>query len=271
MLEIIGYIGSILTGALLGIIGGGGSILIFPILVFLFGISPVIASGYSLLVVGITAAFGAYQYYIQKLVNYKVFLVFGLPSILSVYLTRKYIVPIIPDSIHLTQSLAFSKDQLVMIVFALFMIIASWVMIRKQADGIVSRDANKTISPFKYYAIILTEGLLVGMVTGFIGAGGGFLIIPALVLFAGLTMRVAVGTSLFIIAAKSLIGFIPEIDTVSQNQVLVLGVIICTALGMFVGVKVARFIPERILKPVFGYVTVILGIFMLLQSVIFNA
>lgn len=265
MLETIGYISAILTGGVLGIIGAGGSILILPILVFLFGIPPVLASGYSLLIVGLTALLGGYTYYKQKLVDYKIFFIFGIPSIIAVHITRKYILPGIPDSFLIGGDIVILKDQFLMILFALFMLLASWAMIRKGRSGLHEKRGVQEGGSW-YYSVVLAEGLLVGMVTGLIGAGGGFLIIPTLIFFGGLSMKVAVGTSLFIIAAKSLIGFIPDVHTVFEYQDLLLGVLVCMSAGMFIGTKLSGRIPEHVLKRVFGYVTIVLAIVILVQS-----
>jgi uncharacterized membrane protein YfcA len=208
MMEILGYLAAVLIGISLGMIGGGGSILTVPALVYLMGTAPVDATAYSLFIVGATALVGAFQKYRDGLVNMKAALVFGIPSIIAVFLTRALIMPAIPDVIGSFAGYVVSKDLFIMMVFAILMVIASITMIRGSKNGAA---ADTSINHQLNLPLIFLEGALVGMLTGFVGAGGGFLIIPALVLLAKLPMKTAIGTSLLIIAAKSLIGFTGDI------------------------------------------------------------
>jgi uncharacterized membrane protein YfcA len=207
-MEILGYLAAILIGISLGMIGGGGSILTVPALVYLMGTTPVDATAYSLFIVGATALVGAFQKYRDGLIHIKAAIFFGIPSIIAVFLTRAFVMPAIPEVIGTFAGFTISKDLFIMMVFALLMVIASITMIRGSKNGTAS-DVN-VIHSFNLPLIFL-EGALVGMLTGFVGAGGGFLIIPALVMLAKLPMKTAIGTSLLIIAAKSLIGFTGDI------------------------------------------------------------
>lgn len=211
-MAVLGYAASVLMGLSLGLIGGGGSILTVPILVYLFGVDPVLATAYSLFVVGLTSLVGSYSHFRAGNVQLRTAIVFGIPSIIAVYAVRKFIVPIIPDPVFHIRSMELSKGTLLMVLFALLMLMASISMIRptKQKAGESKATPN--------YLIIFLEGLLVGGLTGLVGAGGGFLIIPALVLLAGLPMKQAVGTSLLIIALKSLIGFTGDLG---QDNLLI--------------------------------------------------
>ena len=200
MMEILGYIAAFIMGVTLGSIGGGGSILTVPILVYLMGVTPVTATGYSLLIVGSAAAFGAFRYYRQGLIDMKAAITFAIPSIVAVYLTRAFLMPAIPDQIT-SVPFVVSKDIAIMVLFAILMVAAAIMMLRN----------SKNLTPLKddyhhHSILIVVEGAVVGVVTGILGAGGGFLIIPALVLLMGMDMKRAVGASLFIIALKSLIG-----------------------------------------------------------------
>ncbi len=205
-MEIAGYLSSIIIGVSLGLIGGGGSILTVPVLVYLFSVDAVLATAYSLFIVGLTSAVGSVSYFKKGLVNVKTALIFGIPSIIAVFMTRAYIVPAIPSEVFTIGDTVVTKSLLMMLLFAVIMIAASYSMIRKSKNGKV-----EPAGPQKFnYPLILLEGAVVGVITGLVGAGGGFLIIPALVVLSKLPMKEAVGTSLVIIAAKSLIGFLGE-------------------------------------------------------------
>lgn len=194
---IAGYLASLLIGVSLGLIGGGGSILTVPVLVFLFGVDPVLATAYSLFIVGATSLVGAFPKYRNNEINIKTAIIFGIPSILAVYATRAYVVPAIPNELFVIGSLVVTKAVMMMMLFAILMVFASVSMIRSKP----ATDQEEGEQVFNY-PMILLEGAIVGVFTGLVGAGGGFLIIPALVLFSKLPMKQAVGTSLLIIAAK---------------------------------------------------------------------
>lgn len=262
-MELIGYLGAVLMGLSLGLIGGGGSILSVPIFVYLFGIVPSLASGYSLFVVGLTALIGFFGYVQKKLVNFKVGITFAVPSFVGVFLVRRYLMPAIPKEVFSIGDFLVTKDILVMAVFAVIMVLASVSMIRPSKPA-----SKKEMSESLRVAIIAAEGLIVGGVTGFVGAGGGFLIIPALVILAGLPMKEAVGTSLGIIAAKSLFGFLGDLGA-GQNidwQFLVQFSALA-AVGILVGNKLNTRVPEAKLKVAFGYFVLIMGLFIMWQQV----
>lgn len=203
--HIIGYLLAILVGITMGLLGSGGSILSVPILVYVMHVSPILGTAYSLFIVGITALVGSYQKTKQKLIDYKKVFMFGFPSILSVFVTRKIILPLIPDIIFSTAFFTLKKSVLIMIVFAIVMIFASFRMIRP--SEIEEVNITKKLNFFD----IGLQGVLIGFIAGFVGAGGGFLIIPALVYLARTPMKMAVGTSLLIVASQSLIGFLADI------------------------------------------------------------
>ncbi|HMS34596.1 MAG TPA: sulfite exporter TauE/SafE family protein [Ignavibacteria bacterium] len=262
MTEIIGYALSIVIGVSLGLIGGGGSILTVPILVYVFGLGPEISTSYSLFIVGLTALAGSVNYYRNKLVNLKAVLVFSIPSLISVFLTRKYIMPALPDVIFTVGSFQFTKPVFIMTVFAALMIAASVSMIRKSKVP----DPSK-IKPGHHYTLIFLEGAVVGILTGFVGAGGGFLIIPALVLLAGLPMKEAVGTSLLIIAIKSLIGFTGDLSAGVRIDWAFLALISSfTILGIYIGSTLSKKIHGDKLKPAFGWFVLAMGIYIMIRE-----
>lgn len=264
-MEIIGYFGAILMGLSLGLIGGGGSILTVPILVYLFHVDAVLATAYSLFIVGLTSLVGSVSHVKLGNVHWKTALVFGIPSIISVFLTRLYLVPAIPNPLIHSATMTISKPMALLVLFAVIMILAAYSMIKpsKKPQG----DQNSEVS-FNF-PLILAEGLIVGMVTGLVGAGGGFLIIPALVLLAKLPMKQAVGTSLMIIAAKSLIGFVGDLNGNEVIDWTFLGIFSSIAIfGILVGSMLSKKISGDKLKPAFGWFVLIMGIYIIVMEVL---
>lgn len=262
-MEIIGFILAILVGISLGLIGSGGSILTVPILVYVMNVEPVTATAYSLFIVGATSLVGGIQNAIQKKVDFKTVLIFGIPSIAAVYLTRAFLVPAIPDVLLRFENFTFTKPIALMVLFAIVMIAASVSMIApgKKSDG-------RSAQPMKYnYPMILLEGSVVGVLTGLVGAGGGFLIIPALVLLARMPMKLAVGTSLFIIAAKSLLGFTGDLQGSEVINWPLLGTFtLLSVAGIFIGILLSKKIPGDKLKTSFGWFVLVMGIYILVKE-----
>lgn len=263
-MEIIGYIGAVLMGTSLGLIGGGGSILTVPILVYLFGIPAELSTAYSLFIVGLTSLFGSFTHMKMGNIHWKTALVFGIPSIISVYLTRHFVVPAIPD-ILLTTPFPLNKDMGILILFAVIMVLASYSMIKK---GKPQTQSEGEIVSYNY-PLILVEGAIVGFVTGLVGAGGGFLIIPALVLLAKLPMKQAVGTSLVIIASKSLLGFLGDLG---RGQVIdwtfLMGFSAIAVVGIFLGAFLSKKISGDKLKPAFGWFVLVMGIYIIVKTLL---
>jgi len=263
-MEYIGYFASILIGVALGLIGGGGSILTVPVLVYLFAIEPVLATAYSLFIVGLTSGVGSVTYFKKGLVNIKTAIVFGIPSIIAVFFTRAVIVPAIPQELFSTSHFILTKDLFLMLLFAVIMVMASYTMIKK--DKKVTTD-EPTAQKFNY-PLILLEGALVGVVTGMVGAGGGFLIIPALVILSKLPMKEAVGTSLVIIAAKSLIGFFGEGGENSIDWSFLFSISTFAIVGIFIGSALSKKIDGAKLKPAFGWFVLIMGIYIIAKELL---
>lgn len=261
---VVGFILSIFIGIALGLIGGGGSILTVPVLVYLFHVDPVTATGYSLFVVGVTSAMGSLRYFHSKLVHFKAAIVFGIPSMLAVYLTRSLIVPTIPHIMILWGGFQLTKPLFMMILFGSLMITAAIAMIKGS-----STETKQDIIAFNY-PMILLQGLAEGTLTGFVGAGGGFLIIPALVIFSRLPMKQAIGTSLVIISAKSLLGFTVEMGREYLDWSLLLLVSGAAIVGIFVGTFLSKRIDGAKLKPAFGWFVLCMGVYIISRELWIN-
>jgi hypothetical protein len=264
-MEIIGFAAAIVMGLSLGLIGGGGSILTVPILVYLFSVDAVLSTAYSLFVVGLTSAVGSFSHFRKGNVHLKTALIFGIPSIIAVYAVRKFVVPAIPDEIFSVGSFVMTKSLGVLVLFAVLMLLASFSMIRKP-----KKEKEEETRVHYNFPLIFLEGLLVGGVTGLVGAGGGFLIIPALVLLAGLPMKQAVGTSLLIIALKSLIGFTGDLGTgLEIDYGFMLFFSAFAMVGIIVGSYLTKFISNEKLKPAFGWFVMVMGVYILVKELVF--
>lgn len=266
-MEILAYVFAAAIGISLGLIGAGGSILTVPVLVYLAGVDPVLATAYSLFVVGSTALVGGVQNSFRKLVDYKTAILFGIPSIAAVYATRAWIMPAIPGEFGFG-GFDVSKGTALLLLFAGLMVATSVSMIRGgvRASELESVGASEHTH---HFGLVLLEGVGVGMLTGLVGAGGGFLIIPALVLLAGLEMKRAVGTSLLIIAMKSLIGFTGDIQAGTQMEWPFLLVFTASSVGgIFVGSYLTKFVDGYRLKKAFGWFVLVMGIYMIVRETI---
>lgn len=262
-MEIIGYIASILIGVVLGLLGGGGSILSIPILVYLFGVEPVMASAYSLFIVGVTSFVGAIPKYREHLIHLKTGILFGIPSIIAIFCTRKWIVPAIPDVVFNAGSFMLTKRELLLGLFALLMVLASFSLIRKKNE--IASNSQR----FRTFLVII-EGILIGFLTGLVGAGGGFLIIPALVFLTGLSFKTAVGTSLFIIAINSLFGFFGDLLNYKIEWGFLLSITALAVVGILAGNFLSRRILSFYLRKAFGWLTLLMGCWILLREFILS-
>lgn len=259
MFEILGYVGALLIGIVLGITGGGGSILTVPILVYLLHLDFVIASAYSLFIVGTTSAFGSFQNFKNGSVAIKTALQFAIPSVLGVYLSRKFIVPNIPDPLFYFGSLQLTKGTFLMLIFAVVMLMASISML-KESKVIVKVEPQNKIW-------LILQLFLVGILIGLIGAGGGFLIIPALMKLAKLPIRKAIGTSLLIITINSLIGFIGDLQSSVINWSFLLLFTLLSVIGIFIGLYIQKYINEKRLKKIFGFFVLAMAMVIIYKEV----
>ncbi|MEZ5018498.1 MAG: sulfite exporter TauE/SafE family protein [Flavipsychrobacter sp.] len=260
-MEIIGYIASVFIGLSLGLIGGGGSILTVPLLAYLFGIEPTTATSYSLFIVGSASLIGAWRNYNKGYVDIKTSLLFGVTSVTTVFLTRKFIIPIIPEHIASIGSFDINRSLLTMVLFAILMLLASIKMIK--GGKTVEHFDNKTS-----IGMLVLYGIGIGLVTGFLGAGGGFLIIPALIFFVGLNMKTAIGTSLSIIALNSLIGFTGDIGNIAIDWVFLLTITAISIIGIFIGIQMGKKIEGAKLKKGFGWFVLIMGVYIIIKEII---
>ena len=267
-MELIGLFSAILIGIILGILGGGGSILSVPVLVYIYHIHPTTATAYSLFIVGVSSLIGVIPKYRQGLVHFKTALIFGIPALISVLLTRKFLIPSIPDEIISFPNFVINKAILTMIIFALLMITASFSMIRKSIDY---SEQIVDVKITNYFSIII-QGLFLGLLTGFVGAGGGFLIIPAMVFRCKLPMKIAVGTSLLIIAANSIIGFLGDLSVTREiiNWKLLITFTLLAIIGIFIGNYFTKFINENKLKRGFGWFILLMGIYIIIHELTTN-
>lgn len=259
-MELFGYFGALCIGLILGLTGGGGSILTVPILVYVMLIDPIIATAYSLFIVGTTSAFGAVQNYRKNLVDIKNGFLFAIPSFVAVYLTRRILVPLIPDTI-VEQPFLLTKSTFLMVFFAVIMVLAAISMLKKKKE-VVATTENITI------ATLLFQTFTIGIIIGLVGAGGGFLIIPSLVLFAKLPMKKAVGTSLFIIAMNSLIGFLGDVQTITIDWKFLSSFTGISILGIFIGIYLNKYINETQLKKGFAYFVLFMATFILVKEIV---
>ncbi len=261
-MEILGYFLAVIIGILLSVLGGGGSIMTVPVLVYIFLFPPQIATAYSLLIVGVISAIASITYLKNGLSSPKTALFFSFPSFLMVFLTRKYLMPIIPETIITIGNYNLEKNHFIMIVFALLMLIASISMIKGRKE---INDIESVIKKMNYGFIFL-EGLAVGTLTGFVGVGGGFLIIPVLINFIKLPMKLAVGTSLMIIAINSLIGFLGDLGHFQINYEFLAKFIGLALIGVFIGTILSKRIKNEQLRPAFGWFVLIVSFTILIKE-----
>jgi len=228
--------------------------------VYMFGIAPEVATAYSLFVVGATATVGTLKNFRNKIINLRIGLFFGIPSFLGTYLTRRYILPNMPEEVFAIGDFEITKGVFIMMLFALMMISASISMIR-------NREKSSGDKPKAKPQTVILLGLAIGLVTGFIGAGGGFIIVPALIFLTHLDVKIAIGTSLFIIMMKSFIGFLGDLQTTTMDWNFLMLFSILAAIGILIGVRIARRTKAANLKQIFGWFILVVGIYVIFKEV----
>ena len=267
LLEILGYFSALIIGISLGLIGGGGSILAVPVLAYLFSVNEKVATAYSLFIVGASALVGGLKQHLKGYVDWRTAVVFGLPAIVGVSVVRRFVVPALPEVLFNIDDFEFTRRMGLFGLFAILMIPAAFSMLKTRKEKKQKGDGT-----VKYnYPLIIGEGLLVGGITGMIGAGGGFLIIPALVILANVEMKVAVGTSLIIIAFKSLLGFfIGDALTMEIDWMFLIVFTLISFVGIFIGSYLSNFIDGNKLKKGFGYFIFVMAIFIFYMEFFIN-
>jgi len=265
-MEIIGYLGAIVVGVLVALVGAGGSILTVPILVYLLHVTPVAATGYSLLIIGITSLISTFGYMYRKMINYRIVVLFGIPSVIAVYLTRRFLVPMIPNEIYEQGNLLITKDSFLMLLLGVLIMLSAFSMISVKKNYQPNISPQK-VSSFQYSRMILIEGVIIGTLTGFVGTGGGFMIIPALVILCQVPIKTAVGSALLIAAFKSGIGFLGEIGNNPSIDYELIGVFTGLAL---IGIAIGSFLSQKVsgyrLRNAFGYFILVIAILILVRE-----
>ena len=263
-MELIGYLASILIGVSLGLIGSGGSILTVPLLVYLFHVSPILATTYSLAIVGISSIAGVISRLKQKLVDFKTIFIFGIPSIIGVFSSRKYLLPAIPEQIFGGAHFMLTKSHFIMLFFATLMLAAALSMIlgknKKEQEGVLP----------VYGITLMLVGLAEGLLTGIVGAGGGFLIIPALVILAKLPMKKAIATSLVIISIKSLVGFSGDLMYTAIDWSFLSKIILLATTGIITGNYLNKKMDGAKLKKGFGYFVLAMAFIIFIEQFFFS-
>lgn len=247
---LLGYAAAVLTGFVLGAVGSGGSILAMPVLMYVFGIPATEATSYSLFIVGMTAMTGTFRAQKKSELDWGVALKFGLPMVIAVIIARSLLLPSIPDQLG-----EFSRDRLLTLLFAVVMLGAARALWKGKKDQATHERPA--------YLVVL-QGFATGLLTGLVGAGGGFIIVPALILGLKLPLRLAVGTSLAIIAFNSALGFATDAvrGFVSIDWTLLLTFAALSIAGLFIGSSVASKLPQRAVKK--GFAIMILSIAILM-------
>ena len=261
--ELFGYAAAVLVGLVIGLAGGGGSILTVPIFVYVFGIPPLLATSYSLFVVGTTSLVGSINHIWKKRVDLRVTLAFAVPSFTTVFLSRRYLVPALPDPLVRFGDVAVPKSDAILFLFAIVMLLVGRAMIRdkRPAQGIAADGRPR-------YGTLALDGLAVGLLTGVIGAGGGFLIVPMLVLLAGLPMPRAVATSVLIVAVNSFIGFLGDRQHNMLDWNFLLPFTGLSIVGIFLGMYLARYVPALVLRKGFGWFVLAVATYMIAKELL---
>jgi len=259
--HILGYLGATVTGIVLGLLGGGGALLSIPVLVYLFHIEPQLATSYSLLLIGITASSGAYQNIRKKLVDYNAALYYGVPSVIAVYAVRRWGMPNLPKVIFTLNGYSVDKNLFILIILAIVMFIAAYKMITSKAPDSEETEHEVDHVRLAFFAV------LIGAFLGLVGAGGGFLMVPALMYFANVHTKKAIGTSLLLVAINSFIGFMGDMRShVQIDWTFFATFALFSVAGVFIGHYLATYIHNNKLKKYFGWFILVTAIFIVVKE-----
>lgn len=258
----VAFLLALVVGVVLGIIGSGGSILTVPILVYFLDLNATSATSYSLFIVGLSAIVGVHRFYNSHLINYRLTFFFGFPSIIGVLISRKLIIPNLPLTIDFFQFFSFTKDELILVFFGIVMLVGAISMLLSIKPNIEHNIMRKNIP-----ILIIVDGIIIGIITGFVGAGGGFLIVPALILLTNIRVKEAIGTSLAIISIKSILGFISEINNVVDWNFLLIFTSF-SIVGVILGTRFSILINSNVLKKSFGIFVLFVAIAIIIKEIL---
>lgn len=251
-MELIGYLALIVLGFVLGTVGMGGSMLAIPILVYVFSLNMVTASAYALFITGTTSLAGFALKHKDDLADLRAAAVFGIPSLIASFATRRWIVTAIPPEIYLGDSIIIRKEDLLLRLLCVLMIVSAVLMLKR---GRYSSNEGEERPQW-----LVPVGLFTGMMAGLVGAGGGFLILPSLVVFGRLKFPVAVGTTLLIISFNSLVGFCGDVLNYSIQWPFLLVVTGLCCTGLLLGYVARHRIASRIDQRVFAFVMLLISL-----------
>lgn len=267
---IAGFIAFLFIGLILGLIGGGGSILGVPVLVYVMCYSADIATSYSLFIVGLTSLIGAISYLRKGELSAEAIAQFAIASMITVFCVRKFVMPAIPETLY-PFGIELTKQTLIMVTFSILILFSSYSMIKKRKPNTINdvKWDEFAKSPMGVPFVVLL-GISVGFITGFVGAGGGFIIVPVLIFFLRLKFKKAIGTSLCIIAVNSLIGFTGNIGQQDIDWIFLLSISATCAVGILLGSLLSNKVSAQKLKPAFGWFTLVVGIFVLIKETVIH-
>lgn len=267
LMEILGYILFLCIGIVLGLIGGGGSVLAVPVLVYLYSFHADVATAYSLFIVGITSFVGSFNYLKRGNLSLEAFFLFAFPGLITTFSVRRFFMPALPEVLFSFGEFQFSKDFVILLTFSIVLMTSSLLMIRQgrtsHSNEVMWDEFSR--SPLKIPFVIFI-GSAIGFLTGFIGVGGGFLIVPALVIVLRISMKNAIGTSLSIIALNSVIGFFGSQGSFEMDWKSLILFSLLSVSGIFIGIYFSEFISGKKLKPAFGWFTLLVGVFIIIKE-----
>lgn len=260
-MEFVGYLALICIGVVLSILGGGGSMLSVPILVYLFSLDIVTASSYSLFIVGTTSLLGVWLKQKEQRIDLRSGVIFSASSVIAIFSTRRWLMYQIPEKIMLDDQVLVTKRALILGMFAFLAITASLVILMKK--NWPTRDHGE-----QRLAFLLPVGFATGLVAGFVGVGGGFLILPALLIFARLPFKIAIGTALLVIGFNSLLGFLGDVMTHPIDWSFLLVITGMAAVGMLLGNFYEKKMPAHFLRLSFGWLLLVCAMTILVKELL---
>lgn len=246
-------------GLCLGLVGAGGSILTIPVFVYILKTEPVTSTVYSMFIVGICSLAGSIRSFFKGFIDVKVALLFGVPSVTGVFIARKLIFPALPQKVFCVWGMAVSKNVCIMLCLAAIMLVVSIKMLKKPVKNAATTGNSTKNKTF----LVFCQGMVTGIITGLLGVGGGFLIMPALLLWLKLPVKTAIGTALLIITINSFTGFITSYNMVHIEWSLLVKFATGAIAGILVGTKLSEKIHPGNLKIALGWFIIATSIYVL--------